>query len=37
MYKDSILTGGYHRLESDNDKEVEVQKDQPLIAILSVS
>ncbi|CAH8626501.1 unnamed protein product [Schistosoma guineensis] len=36
MYKDSILTGGYHRLESDNDKEVEVQKDQPLIAILSI-
>ncbi|CAH8635082.1 unnamed protein product [Schistosoma bovis] len=36
MYKDSILTGGYHRLESNNDKEVEVQKDQPLIAILSI-
>uniref|UniRef100_A0A095ATQ4 Biotin--protein ligase n=1 Tax=Schistosoma haematobium TaxID=6185 RepID=A0A095ATQ4_SCHHA len=36
MYKDSILTGGYHRLERNNDKEVEVQKDQPLIAILSI-
>ncbi|CAH8632506.1 unnamed protein product [Schistosoma margrebowiei] len=36
MYKDSILTGGYYRLEIDNDKEVEVQKDQPLIAILSI-
>lgn len=36
MYKDSILTGGYHHLESDNANEVEVKKDQPLIAILSI-